>query len=245
MSSTAAPSLPASNAWFVTTRWSVVLAARDKESPQASKALETLCTTYWYPLYAFVRRQGRSPEDAQDITQEFFARLLEKDQLRPVAQEKGKFRTFLLVALRRFMANELDRAHAQKRGGGVAAIPFDTELAESRYATDSSVETAERIFDRRWALALLEQTLARVREEYAEVGKLHVFHELKGFLTAEEREYREAAARLQMGEGALRVAVHRLRKRYREIFREEIAHTVSSTDEIDGEVRYLMDVLAG
>lgn len=244
MSSTAERPFPASNAWFVTTRWSVVLAARDQESPNATKALETLCATYWYPLYAFVRRQGRNAEDAQDLTQEFFARLLEKNQLQPVAPEKGKFRTFLLVAMKRFMANEWDRLRAQKRGGGKAAIAFDAALAESRYASDLATNTApDQVYDRRWGLALLDRTLVRLRVEFEEAGKPCAFNELKQFLTAEKAGYAEAAAGLGMSEAAVRVAVHRLRKRFRELFREEIAHTVSTPDEINDEVRYLMTVI--
>jgi RNA polymerase sigma-70 factor (ECF subfamily) len=232
---------------FVTTHWSVVLSARQKDSPQSAAALETLCRTYWYPLYAYVRRQGHSPPDAQDLTQEFFARLLQKDYLKAAAREKGQFRTFLIVALKRFLANEWDRLRAQKRGGGQPLLSFDTELAEQRYRVES-VEgaTADRIFERRWALTLLDRTMTRLREEFAAAGKAGEFAPLKICLTAERGEIScaEIAASLGMSEGAARVAVHRLRKRFREVFREEIAHTVSSADEIEEEVRYLMGVLA-
>lgn len=232
---------------FVTTHWSVVLSARRKDSPQSAAALETLCRTYWYPLYAYVRRQGQPPPDAQDLTQEFFARLLQKDYLKAAAREKGRFRTFLIVALKRFLANEWDRARAQKRGGGQPLLSLDTELAEQRYRIEP-VEgaTADRVFERRWALTLLDRTMTRLREEFATGGKVAEFERLKACLTAERGEisYAKIAATLGVSEGAARVAVHRLRKRFREVFREEIAHTVSRPEDIEEEVRYLMSVLA-
>ena len=233
---------------FVTTHWSVVLSARQRDSPQSAAALETLCRTYWYPLYAYVRRQGHSPPDAQDLTQEFFARLLQKDYLKAAAREKGRFRTFLLVALKRFLANEWDRVRAQKRGGGVLPLSLDTELAEERYRIEP-VEgaTADRIYERRWALTLLDRTMTRLREEFTGAGKAEEFKRLKACLTAERGDisYAEIAGALGQSEGTVRVAVHRLRKRFREVFREEIAQTVSSVEDIDEEVRYLMGVLAG
>jgi RNA polymerase sigma-70 factor (ECF subfamily) len=230
----------------VTTHWSVVLAAREKDSPRNREALEALCRTYWYPLYAFVRRQGRSPHDAQDLTQGFFARLLEKDYLQAAAREKGRFRTFLLVALKRFLANEWDRVRARKRGGGQVVLSLDTELAEQRYRVEPAEGvTAERIFERRWALTLLEQTMTRLRQEFTTAGKPDEFERLKVFLTAESGAigYADIAGALGVSAGAARVAVHRLRKRFREVFREEIAHTVSSPEEIDEEVRHLLTVL--
>jgi RNA polymerase sigma-70 factor (ECF subfamily) len=233
---------------FVTTHWSVVLSARKKDSPQSAAALETLCRTYWYPLYAYVRRQGHSPPDAQDLTQGFFARLLEKDYLKAAAREKGRFRTFLIVALKRFLANEWDRARAQKRGGGQVALSLDTELAEQRYRVEPvEGSTAEKVFERRWALTLLDRTMMRLRQEFGGAGKSEEFDRLKVCLTAERGEisYAEIAKGLGMTEGAARVAVHRLRKRFRDIFREEIAHTVSGPEEIEEEVRYLMGALAG
>jgi RNA polymerase sigma-70 factor (ECF subfamily) len=233
---------------FVTTHWSVVLSARRKDSPQSAAALETLCRTYWYPLYAYVRRQGHSPHDAQDLTQGFFARLLQKDYLKAAAREKGRFRTFLIVALKRFLANEWDHDRAQKRGGGQPALSLDTELAEERYRIEP-VEgaTADKIFERRWALTLLDRTMTRLRDEFTAAGKAEEFKQLKTCLTADRGEisYTEIAGALGQSEGTVRVAVHRLRKRFREIFREEIAHTVSSAEEIEEEVRYLMGVLAG
>jgi RNA polymerase sigma factor (sigma-70 family) len=232
---------------FVTTHWSVVLCARRKDSPQSAAALETLCRTYWYPLYAYVRRQGQSPPDAQDLTQEFFTRLLQKDYLKSAAREKGRFRTFLIVALKRFLANEWDRFHAQKRGGGLPVLSLDVELAEQRYGVEPTEgATADRVFERRWALTLLDSTMTRLREEFAAGGKAGEFDRLKTCLTAERGgiSYAQIATELGVSEGAARVAVHRLRKRFREVFREEIAHTVSTPEEIEDEVRYLMTVLA-
>lgn len=230
---------------FVTTHWSVVLAARDKDSPQSAEALEELCRAYWYPLYAFVRRQGHSPHDAQDLTQEFFARLLRKDYLQVVAREKGRFRSFLLVALRRFLLNEWDRNCAQKRGGGQTLVSLDTSMAESRYQTEPSPALSpDRIYERRWALTLLDRTLARLRQEFTRLGKSQEFDRLKACLAADRGgiDYASAATDLGLSEGAARVATHRLRKRFRELFREEIAHTVS-VEELEDEIRHLMAVL--
>lgn len=228
------------------TRWTVVLAARDKSSAQSLEALETLCQTYWYPLYAYMRRQGHSLHDAQDLTQEFFARLLEKDYLRSVAREKGRFRTFLLVALKRFLANEWDRTRAHKRGGGQVHLSLDTSSAERSFQADSAVELSpDKIYDRRWALTLLDQTLARLRGEFAQAGKSADFERLKICLTAERGSicYPDLANGMGLSEAALRVTVHRLRRRFRELFREEIAHTVADPSQIDEEVRYLLTVL--
>ncbi len=225
----------------------MVLSARRKDSPESVAALETLCRTYWYPLYAYVRRQGHNPPDAQDLTQEFFARLLQKDYLKAAAREKGRFRTFLIVALKRFLANEWDRLRAQKRGGGQAPVSLDTELAEQRYRIEPAQGgTAERVFERRWALTLLDRTMARLRDEFASGGKGEEFDRLKVCLTAERGEisYTELAEAMGLSEGAVRVAVHRMRKRFREVFREEIAQTVSKPEEIEEEVRYLVSVLA-
>jgi len=232
--------------WFVTTHWSVVLSARAQKSAESDQALETLCRTYWYPLYAYVRRQGHGPHDAQDLTQEFFSRLVQPDYLKSVAREKGRFRTFLLVALKRFLANEWDRARAQKRGGGQVHVTLDTSGAETRYeAEPAEALDADRIYDRRWALTLLEQTMARLRGEFSGAGKAKEFSRLKVFLTADRStiDYGSLAAELGQSEGALRVAIHRLRKRFREIFREAIAHTVSNPDEVEGEMRHLLAVL--
>jgi len=232
---------------FATTRWSVVLKARDQSCPDSAAALETLCRAYWYPLYACVRRQGHSPPDAQDLTQEFFARLLAKDYLRVVAPEKGRFRAFLRVALRRFLANQWDRVRARKRGGGQAPFPLDGALAEQRYGQEqASVLGPDRIYERRWAMTLLEQTTNRLRADYAAAGKTAEFDHLKVFLTAERGAipYGEVAAALKSTEGAARVAVHRLRKRFREVFRAAVADTVSEPGEVDDELRHVVAVLS-
>ena len=225
-----------------------MLSARDKQWPQSDIALEKLCRAYWYPLYAYVRRCGRTKEDAEDLTQAFFARLLEKNFLDAAEQERGRFRSFLLVALKRFLANEWDRSRAQKRGGGQTHVPLDTEFAERKFQTEFMAEeiSPDRAYERRWALTLLEQTMARLRAEFEQSGKINEFEQLKIFLTADKREipYTTVADELKMNENALRVAVHRLRKRYRELFREEIAHTLAEGEDIDTELRYLLAVLS-
>ena len=233
---------------FVTTHWSLVLSARDSQSPQSAEALEKLCRTYWYPLYAYARRMGQSKENAEDLTQAFFARLLEKNFLQAAEPERGRFRSFLLVALKRFMANEWDRERAQKRGGGQAHVPLDTQLAERKFQaeTPAGETTPDRLYERRWALTLLEQTMARLRAEFAGAGKTAEFDKLKSFLTADKREipYAAVATELGLSESTLRVAVHRLRKRYRELFREEIAHTLAEGEDVDTELRHLLTVLS-
>lgn len=239
---------PSPEARFAETRWSVVLAAGGASSPQADDALAKLCRTYWYPLYAFVRRQGHSAPDAQDLTQGFFARLLEKRAIGAVERERGKFRSFLLASLKHFLANEWDKARAQKRGGGDAHIPLDTFSAETRYGLEPAHDlTAEKIFERRWALTLLDQTLARLRDEYVASGKERLFEQLKTTLTGESASlpYTELGTRLAMSEGAVKVAVHRLRQRYREVLRAEIIETVASPAEVDGELRHLFATLSG
>ncbi len=236
---------PDSNALFLTTHWSVVLSAREKQSPESAAALETLCRTYWYPLYAFLRRQGRPPHDAQDLTQGFFARLLEKDYLQAVAREKGKFRTFLLVALKRFLANAWDHEHALKRGGFATVVSIDQELAESKFAAEPSHNLQpDVLFDRQWATTLLESAMARLREEYVASGRSKLFEHLQNCLAWGESAlpYGEIATRLKLTEPAVRMAVHRLRARYREILRAEIAHTVSRPEEVDEEIRDLFSV---
>ena len=225
-----------------------MLSAREKDSVESQEALESLCRNYWYPLYAYVRRQGRSPHDAEDSTQEFFSRLLEKDFLKSVAREKGRFRTFLLVAMKHFLANEWDRSQRQKRGGGKTHLPLDTGDAETRYQIEAAHELpADKIYEQRWALTLLEQVLQRLRAEYAASDKENLFEQLKSTLSGERSSlpYAEIAARLKMSEGAVKVAVHRLRQRYREILRDEIAQTVASPEEVEDELRNLFAALAG
>ncbi|MSU50585.1 MAG: sigma-70 family RNA polymerase sigma factor [Opitutus sp.] len=232
---------------FATTQWSLVLQAAGPGAPEAARALAGLCATYWYPLYAFVRRQGHSAHDAQDLTQEFFARLIEKNVLAQVAREKGRFRSFLLAALKNFLANEWDKARAQKRGGGRTFVPLDAGSAESRYAIEP-VDTlsADRIYERRWALTLLDRVLDRLRAEHAAGGKAAAFEALKGCLTdgRSAASYAEIAAHLQTTEGAIKVAVHRLRHRYRELLREEVTETLGRAEEVDDELRHLIAALA-
>jgi RNA polymerase sigma-70 factor (ECF subfamily) len=233
---------------FATTHWSVIVNTRALDSSVAREALEQLCKTYWYPLYAFVRRQGRAPHDAQDLTQEFFARLLEKNYLDDVRRERGKFRSFLLASMKHFLANEWDRARAQKRGGANAHVPIDTQSAETRYGLEPSHDhTPEKLFERRWALTLLDNVLARLREEFVASGKAEQFDQLKVALTADKRAvpYAELGARLRISQGAVKVAVHRLRARYREVLRAEIANTVASAADVEQEIRHLFAALAG
>jgi len=240
--------MPERGSLFVTTRWSVVLAAQDKARPDSAAALDALCRSYWYPLYAFVRRYGRNPDDAQDLTQAFFAKLLEKDYLRAAARDKGRFRTFLLVAMKRFLANEWDRSRRLKRGGGENPLPLDTAIGERLYQAEppEAVLSADRVFERRWAMTLLDKVLTQLRAEYAASSKEPVFELLKECLTAARGEipYDRFAAELGLGEGATRVAVHRLRKRFRELFRAAVADTVSNPSELDEELRHIAAVLS-
>ncbi len=227
---------------FATTHWSVVLSAQDKDSPRSAEALEALCRVYWYPLYAYARRAGHSPADAEDLTQGFFARLLEKDYLKSAAREKGRFRTFLLTALKRFLANEWDRQHAQKRGGFAPVVSIDQEMAESRFTAEPAHQLQpDVLFDRHWAITLLERTMARLQEEYGATGRASLFDHLRGCLVRDESSlpYAEIAARLNLTEAAVKMAVHRLRLRYREILQAEIAQTVSAPEEIEEEIRHL------
>ncbi len=236
---------PASGGRFATTHWSLIVAAQDASVPEARQALAELCRLYWYPLYAFIRRNGHADDRAQDLTQEFFARLLEKDGLAAVDQSKGRFRSFLLAACRHFLANQWDRDHAQKRGGG-AVLSIDFDGAEDRYTHEPAHdETPERLFERRWALALLERVLARLRGEYEAAGKGHLFACLKGRLAGEgaTASHARTAAELGVSEGAVKVAVHRMRKRYRELLRDEIAQTVDDPGQVEDEIRALFAAL--
>jgi RNA polymerase sigma-70 factor (ECF subfamily) len=232
---------------FATTHWTAVLAAGRGSSPQADVALEELCRTYWYPLYAYVRRQGHSREDAEDFTQGFFARLLEKNYLEGISSDKGKFRSFLLVAVKRFLANEWDRANRQKRGGGVRPLSLDLQDAETRYQiTPADHLSPDKLFDRAWAIVLLERVITRLRDEHGAEGKAGQYETLKPFLMAGKSElpYAQAADALKMTEGAVRVAVHRLRRRYRELLREEIAQTLANPAQADEEMQALFSAFA-
>jgi len=236
--------MPAVN--FATTHWSIILAAGDQESPQAQEALSALCTTYWYPLYAYVRRHGHSPEQAEDLTQEFFARLLEKGFLRGVDPEKGKFRAYLMSCFRHFLANERDRPQAQKRGGGKTTLSLDFAIAEKRYKQEPAHElTPEKLYERQWALTLLDQVLNRLRDDSIRDGHGRLFDTLKVFLTGESPalSYEEVSRTLGLSVGAIKVAVHRLRRRYRELLREEIGRIVGDPSETDNEIQALFAAL--
>jgi RNA polymerase sigma-70 factor (ECF subfamily) len=231
---------------FATTHWSVVLAAANEETPESSAALERLCATYWYPLYAYVRRRGYSPEDAQDLTQEFFWRLLRKNYLAKIDPAKGKFRSFLLAAINHFLANEWDRAKAVKRGGRMEFLPLDHESAEQRLTEVAREPSPEQIFERCWAITFLEKVLAQLRDEMAQAGRSEHFEGLKGFLTGEKPadSYAALATRLGGNEAALRKEVQRLRQRYGELLRQEIELTVASPAEVEGELCHLFTVLS-
>ena len=228
---------------FATTHWSLIVAARDRDAPEAREALAALCRTYWYPLYAYIRRQGYSWDQAQDLTQEFFARLLEKDALGLVDREKGRFRSFLIAACRHFLANERDRARARKHGGGRTFVPLDLDAAEKRFGLEPAhTLTPDKDFERRWALALLDQVLARLRVEFQDADRADLFDRLKGFLlkeTGTDLPYSRAAEELGMTVGTIKVAVHRLRRRYRELLREEITRTVHDPGQVEEEIRNL------
>jgi RNA polymerase sigma-70 factor (ECF subfamily) len=232
---------------FATTRWSVVLAAEHADCVPAAEALEKLCRTYWYPLYTHVRRRGYSPEDAQDLTQEFFARLLAKHWLSMADRQRGRFRTFLLAALSHFLANEWDRVRCEKRGGGQAAFSLDGQAAEARYHLEP-VDRADAgwLYERRWALTLLDRVLERLRQEFTAVGQRERFDQLQPFLLGDKtgETYAALASVLETTEAALKMTVSRMRRRYRELFLEEIAQTVSAPQEIEAEVRHLRTVLA-
>ena len=231
---------------FATTRWTVVLAAGDRAAPQGEVALEELCRTYWYPLYAYVRRHGHSREDAEDLTQGFFARLLEKNYLEGISSDKGRFRAFLLVAVKRFMANEWDRANRQKRGGGAIPLSLDWQDADERYQINpADTLSPDKLYDRAWAVTVLEQVITRLRDESAADGKARQYEQLKGFLMVGKSDipYAKAAAALELTEGAVRVAVHRLRQRYRELLREEIAQTLSDPAQVEEEMQALFSAL--
>jgi RNA polymerase sigma factor (sigma-70 family) len=231
---------------FATTQWSIILAAADRKSPRSQEALAELCSTYWYPLYTFARRQGQPASQAEDLTQEFFVRLLEKSYLSDAEPERGRFRTFLLVCFKRFLANDHDRSMALKRGGDRKTVPLDFTDAESRYRLEPAHSaTPERIFERRWALTLLDQVLTRLADEYRQAGKGARFDQLKVFLVADSSglSYSDLAARLQLSEGAIKVAVHRLRQRYGQLLTSEVARTLERPADATDEIQRLFAVL--
>jgi RNA polymerase sigma factor (sigma-70 family) len=229
---------------FATTRWTLVLAAGRPNAPQADAALEELCRTYWYPLYVYVRRQVPSREDAEDLTQAFFTRFLEKNYLEGLSSDKGKFRAFLLASLKHFLANEWDRAARQKRGGGEVLLSLDWHDADTRYQiVPADNLSPDKLYDRAWAVTLLERVVTRLRDENTADGKAGIFEQLKAFLMTAKGEipYSQAAAPLGLSEGAIRVAVHRLRRRYRELLHDEIAQTLTDPALAGEEMRALLN----
>jgi RNA polymerase sigma factor (sigma-70 family) len=228
---------------FATTQWSLVLAAARSGAADA-EALARLCSLYWYPVFAFVRRQGHSADEAQDLTQGFFTRLLEKRELGHADQDRGRFRTFLLTACRHFISNEQDRVRAIKRGGGAVAISIDIVEAEGRYERALvSVETPERLYERQWALTLMDVVLDGLRKEYVAAGSERPFDRLSGLLTDRGGTHADVARDLDMTIPAVKMAMHRLRRRYREALRERVADTVDSPEEVDDEIRHLMNTV--
>lgn len=232
---------------FATTHWSVVLAASSPEDPQAAQALERLCGTYWYPLYAYIRRQGYDVAAAQDLTQGFFYHILSRRFLEKANRNKGKFRSFILGSLKYFLADELARLQAKKRGAGQAVILLDAQSAEERYRLEPvELMDAEKLFERRWAITLLERVLERVEGEFLASGNKEVFKRLRGFLVGDRAigTYQEVAAALGTTEGGVKVAVYRMRQRYRQLFYEEIAQTVADPSEVEDEMRYVFAVIS-
>jgi len=241
------PDPVAADGLFHTTHWSVVLAAKDGDAPATSRALEQLCRAYWYPLYAFVRRRGLGADDAQDLTQQFFAQLLQRDFLRNIAREKGRFRSFLLTSLKNFLNTEWHKERAAKRGGGQTFVSWDELAAEERYAEEPADNVSpDRLYDQRWALAVMQQALAQLRTEMDEAGKGAQFARLQLYLSREgsKEEYAALAGQLGVTEGAVTVAVHRLRRRYGEALRSIVAQTVAGPDEVEEEVRFLVAQVA-
>ena len=242
----ASVSTTASPGVFATTHWSVVLLA-GQDSPPGAEALERLCRTYWYPLYVYVRRQGHSPEDAEDLTQIFFSRLLEKNYFAKADPGRGKFRTFLLGSLKNFLINEWKRAGRLKRGGDLTFLSFDANEAAQRYAGEQIDESnPANAYERQWAVAMIEQVLSILRGEYAVADKAQLFAALKVFVWGDSTSasYAQIAEKLNLTEGTVKVAVHRLRQRFRELLRAEVAHTVAWSEDIDGELRHLIKVLS-
>jgi len=236
---------PGGAATFGTTHWSVVLAAGQNDREKAHEALEQLCAAYWYPLYVFARRQGYDAAQSEDLTQEFFARLLQRNDLAEVGPERGRFRSFLLASFKHLLANEYHRQQTEKRGGLATLVSLDREQLETRYRLEpADAVTPETLFERRWALTVLERALDRVREEYVVSEKADLFEELREFLSNQKSVPHAAiAAKYGISVGAVGVTIHRLRKRYAEVLREEISHTVSIPEEIEDEIRHLIAVV--
>jgi RNA polymerase sigma-70 factor (ECF subfamily) len=236
---------PSNRPRFATTHWSVVLAAGKSSSPNQKQALEDLCERYWFPLYAYLRQ--RDSHEAEDYTQAFFARILDKHDLQAADPKYGKFRSFLLIKLKSFLSDERDRARAKKRGGGRKILSLGFQNAEDQYALEPVDQLSpEKLFEKSWALTVLERTMNRLEKEMAEKNKKKLFEHLKVYLTTEKDviPYRNMAKELKMPEGSVRVAVHRLRRRYRKLLRDEIAQTVAAEDQIDEEIEHLFTALA-
>jgi RNA polymerase sigma-70 factor (ECF subfamily) len=233
--------------WFTTTHWSVVLGAAQGDRPAAREALERLCTTYWYPLYAYVRRRGYSPEDAQDLTQGFFERVLEKHYLDQVDQSKGRFRAFLLATLKHFLSDQSDRQRAAKRGGRKSILSLDAQAGEEHYRLEPvDAISPDRLYERRWAFTVLGEARRRLRAEFAAAGRLQLYEHLDAFESGEETglTFNEVGHQLGLSEACVKSAALRLRRRYGELLREEIAQTVASVAEIDEEIRHLVSVVS-
>lgn len=231
---------------FLTTHWTVVMNAADSRSPDRTKALETLCGAYWYPLYVYVRRGGFSPEDAQDLTQSFFASLLEKQIHGAADPGRGKFRTFLLTAMKNFLAKAVRKSHAQKRGGGAEHLSLQLQDAEGRYLNEPSHDASpDKLFERTWANALLERALSSLRKEYEARGEMDRFDAMSAHLVQPEtgQSYAGLAEELGMTEGSVKTAMHRLRRRYRDVYRREVEDLVDGPDQVDDEIRHLLSVL--
>jgi RNA polymerase sigma-70 factor (ECF subfamily) len=237
--------VPARAQEFVTTHWSVVLAAAENDSRQSATALETLCRAYWHPLYFYIRRQGHPPHTAQDLTQEFFLRLLQRNQLAAADPNRGRFRSFLLTALKNFLTNEWEKTQTIKRGGGQAGFSLDAQDAEGRYLAEGVDHlTPDRVYEKEWGVTLVENVLSQLRAEYVLAGKSTLFEALKEHVWGGAAEgYAQVAARLNTTEGATRVAAHRMRDQFRRLLRREVAHTVACAEEIDAELRHLIQVL--
>ncbi len=234
--------------WFASTHWSVVLTAREGDEPAASEALEKLCRTYWPPLYAFIRREGYPEAEAKDLTQEFFLRLVERDILQRLRHQRGKFRSFLLAFVKNFLLEQRGRAAAQKRGGGMPILSLDQLTEEGSYLKEPIDRLSpDQVFERRWAQTVMQTAINRLRDEYKAQGNAELFELLKDFQPREPGapSYCEIGDRFGLSEAAVKSAVQRMRARHRELLRQEIAHTVTSPDEIEDEIRHLREVLSG
>lgn len=237
---------PHGDARFRTTCWSAVLSAADSDTALASSSLNSLCEWYWFPVYAYARRTGSGPDEAQDLAQGFFLHLIEKRDFSTASPQRGRFRSYLLASFRHYMSNQRDRAQAQKRGGGETILPLDFSDAEKRYLTEpADNRTPEKLYERRWVMALLERVLGQLRSEFEADRKLALFDAIKPVLTGEgiEKPYREVAAENAMSESAVKVFVHRLRQRYKQLLREAVADTVATPGECEDEIQFLFTAL--